>query len=192
MNQYTITPITTNSIGTNVGFLDAPDVFPPLNGFKLTVVPDPGVDILAREFKIGNANNPIMVLNRTGAVNSHTEWPSRFEWVPTTLNQSSTTTVSGFVEFDGIYKVVIEDSDNTINDPNWTPSGATNLVFIHVYMGKNQTTPIQSLVDLIVKLDIDRQDDDPLTQLDTQSARTPGSATGTGVVNNFTITNVNI
>ena len=183
-DSYYINSITTSSINVNGGILDEPNVFPPQNIYKLVAAANPGYDLLAREFKIGLANNPTMHLSKTGEVNSQTQWPSRFEWVITDLNQVASTP-SGFVESNGIYKVVIEDSLNPTNDPNWTLVG--NDINIWIYFGKNETTPIESLTNLNILLDIDRQQADPLTEADTLNLTIPGQP-GT----NFNINTVNI
>tara|TARA_R110002012_G_scaffold238553_3_gene412336 strand:- start:499 stop:1065 length:567 start_codon:yes stop_codon:yes gene_type:complete len=173
-DAYDVTEVTTNNflVGGN-GILDAPNVFPPDNLYKLLISPRPGYDLSANEFKIGLSNVPAMKLARDNAPNSQTKWPSRFEWRMEDLNQPASTP-SGVMEFDGIYKVVIEDSTNPNNLPSWSNPGVGNFINVWIYFGENETTPADSLNNLIIDLDIDRQVSDPLTQADTTSLLAPG------------------
>ena len=174
-NEYTVAPITSQAIPTSsTGLLDNVGSFP--TTYKLVITSDPGVDILAREFKVGLGSIP-MHLSYNGEASSHTEWPSKFQWQMTSLGQPylpGFPTPSGLFEFPAFYKVVFQDSNNLTNDPNWilNPNTTGNQIYVWIYFGKNETTPIDSLVDLSVFIDIDRQEVDPLTESDTLNPAT--------------------
>ena len=192
-NDYTVTPITSAPILiSSTGILDNTTIFP--SAQKLVIIPNSGVDILAREFKVGHGTIP-MSLSYHGEVNSHTQWPSKFQWH---MGQSSSLnpqpeipgfpTPSGLAEWPVFYKIVFQDSNNLTNNPNWilNPNTSNNQVFVRIYFGKNETTLIDSSVDLSVSIDIDRQEIDPLTEADTLNPATSGSNIPTNI-NSFTI-----
>ena len=161
-NEYTVAPITSQAIPTSsTGLLDNAGSFP--TTYKLVITPDPGVDILAKEFKVGLGSIP-MSLSYNGDTNSHTEWPSKFQWQMTHLGQPSPAgfpTTSGLMEFPAFYKVVFQDSNNLTNDPNWilNPNTTGNQIYVWIYFGKNETTPISSLTNMNIDIDLDYHPD---------------------------------
>ena len=171
-NIYTIDTIITNPIPTS-GLLDNTTSFPSTNRYKLTFTPKPGYTIQAAQFRNGGITmasaieHPDFELSYFGTTNSHTQWPSRFQWVMPGLGDADTTTVSGQKESAGIYKIVVEDSTNPTNSPNWgVTQGGGNQVYMWVYFGKNEITPINSLSDIDILLDLDYHPD-PLLLNDT-------------------------
>lgn len=161
-NIYTIDTITTTNIPQSAGLLDNPAFLPPSNGYFLTITPKVGQDISAKHFKMGTNSIP-MNLSLQGVGDSQTQWPSKLEW--------SLGTVQSPVP---IYKVVLQDSENLINDPNFT-GGGTNQVFVWIYFGLPAvsamnniagTIPVTSTVNMDYTLDIDH-DIDYITLSDT-------------------------
>ena len=167
-NIYTIDTIITNPIPTS-GLLDSTTSFPPTSGYKLTLTPKPGYDIQAAQFRGGGISivsplfaigHPDYELSYFGTVNSHTQWPSKFQWVMPGLGDADPTTTSGQKESSGIYKIVVQDSTNPTNDVNWEiVQNPGNKVFMWIYFGKNETTPINSLSDIDIFLDLDYHPD---------------------------------
>ena len=185
-NPYTTQAITTNSIPTSGGgILDNPSIFPPENGYRMLIKPKPGNQIQAAQFKsvkrIG-INSVLFDLSLQDDTNSQTKWPSRFELTTPGLGEVDSTTLSGFKDFEGFYKVVFEDSTNPTNDVNWDiiSVGNSNQVYMWVYFGKNETTAMDSLSSITIDLDIDAHPD-VFTLSDT-----------TGVAPTPVITNFNI
>jgi hypothetical protein len=174
-NIYTIDTVATSPIPTS-GLLVNTNSFPPSSGYKLTLTPKPGYDIQAAQFRGGGISivsplfatgSPIYELSLFGTTNSHTQWPSRFQWVMPGLGDADPTTASGQKESSGIYKIVVEDSTNPTNSPNWgIAQGGGNKVYMWIYFGKNETTPINSLSDIDIFLDLDYHPD-PLLLNDT-------------------------
>jgi len=171
-NIYNIDTVITSPIPTS-GLLDNTNSFPPTNGYKLTLTPKPGHTIQASQFRNGGITmlsaigHPDYELSYFGTTNSHTQWPSRFQWVMPGLGDVDSTTASGQKEFPGIYKIVVQDSTNPTNDVNWgiAQSGG-NKVYMWIYFGKNEITPIGSLSDIDIFLDLDYHPD-PLLLNDT-------------------------
>ena len=183
-NNYTITSITSIPEITT-SFLDNTAFFP--STYKLVITPNPGINILAREFKINNNTTPTR-LSYNGETNSHTEWPSKFQWQMESLGTLDPNTPSGLVEFPTFYKVVFQDSKNRNNDPAWILNqNPGNQVFVWIYFGKNEVTPVDSLVDLSVSIDIDRQEIDPLTEADTLDPTNLPSGGPLTIINSFNI-----
>jgi len=177
-NIYTIDQITTTGIPQSIGLLDNPTTFPPSNGYYLTITPMPGEIIAAKFFRMGASSIPMNLNLQDATANSQTQWPSKIEWI-----FPAVTTLLP------IYKVVLQDSDNLINDPNFQAS-EDNLVYIWIYFGTGNgnlpgTVPITSTVNLDYTLDID-YDPDPLTLNDTLIS-TPGSLGGSPIITNSTI-----
>ena len=188
MTDYTINLITSRvELATNL--LDDTVSFP--SAYKLVITPNPGVNLLAREFKIGTKNFP-MRLSYNGDVNSHTEWPSKFQWVMDDLGNTDTSNISGLAEFPTFYKIVFQDSNNLTNDSNWilNPDTDGNQIYVWIYFGKNETTCIDPLQqgppNPKIDLDINRQKDSPLTEADTLDPITSGSNIPTNI-NSFNI-----
>ena len=187
-NIYTIDTVTTSPIPTS-GLLDATTSFPPTSGYKLTLTPKPGYTIQAAQFRNGGITmvsaigHPDYELSYFGATNSHTQWPSRFQWVMPGLGDADPTTVSGQKESTGIYKIVIEDSTNPTNSVNWeVVQNPGNKVFMWIYFGKNEIAPINSLYNIDLLLDLDYHPD-PLVLSETINV----IAAPTPVINNFNI-----
>ena len=134
-NTYTI-----NTTGLESTVLDRTLSFPPTSKYKLIITPDPGETIQAAQYS-GDG----MVFSYEGDANSHTKWPSRFQWTMPNLGESDNT-LSGLKEFSTFYKIVFEDSTNSYNDPNWIVS-EDNRVFVWIYFGANETTPIHNLTN---------------------------------------------
>jgi len=180
-NIYTVTQVTTTPIDASAGLLDDGGVFPPDSGYRLVINSDLGADIAANQFRVGMSSIP-MEVNPQGNSNSNTDWPSTMEWIYTDIDTLDPNTLSGYFEFPAFYKVVFRDSENLNNDPNYLGS-STNQVYVWIYFGKNRTTPIASLVDLAVALDIDF-DPDPITLSESLPLSTTGN---TGTITSFTI-----
>ena len=183
-NIYTTDVITTNPISTS-GILDNSSSFPPVNAYKMIFTPKPGEQIQSAQFrKVSYPNNTGFDLSLFGTTNSHTEWPSRFQLTAPGLGDIDPTTTSGYKEFNGIYKVVFEDSTNPTNDTNWDFGvvGNTNKVYMWIYFGKNETTGIDSLSDITIDLDID-YNPDPFTLTET----TTTGPIFTPIINSFNI-----
>ena len=123
-NTYTIN---TEELKSRV--LDKTSSFPPTSKYKLTITPSPGEIIQASQYSVDGT-----IFSYKEDTNSHTKWPSRFQWVMPGLG-------SGLEEFPTFYKVVFEDSTNSYNDPSWI-ADKSNRVFAWIYFGKNETTPI--------------------------------------------------
>jgi len=180
-NSYTVSDVTTQAIPiSSFGLLDSAGVFP--TTYKLVITPDVGADILAREFKVGVGSIP-MALSYNGDTNSHTAWPSKFQWhmggsssINPVPENPSFPTISGLTEWPAFYKIVFQDSNNLTNDPNFaaSPNSAGNEVWVWLYFGKTEITPIHSLVDLSVVIDIDRNVIDPMVEQDTINPTTGG------------------
>ena len=193
-NIYTIDTIITNPIPTS-GLLDSTTSFPPTSGYKLTLTPKPGYDIQAAQFRGGGISivsplfaigHPDYELSYFGTVNSHTQWPSKFQWVMPGLGDADPTTTSGQKESSGIYKIVVEDSTNPTNSPNWgITQGGGNQVYMWVYFGKNEITPINSLSNIDILLDLDYHPD-PLLLSDTVLSGPAGPVIPSNI-NNFNI-----
>jgi hypothetical protein len=183
-NIYTVNQITTPQIVQATGLLNLPNSFPPDSNLYLTIDPLPGEDISAAHFNVSEvlssgATIP-MLLSEQGDPNSQTQWPSRFEWTMSTLGQPAAGTQSGLIEFPAFYKVVLTDSENPTNASNFT-GGGSNKVYVWIYFGRNETTPVQSAVDITVDIDIDYTAD-ALTLSDVTASSVPGSN-----LNNFNI-----
>ena len=167
-NIYTIDTVTTSPMPTS-GPLDNTISFPPSSGYKLTLTSKPGYNIQASQFRGGGISivsplfttgSPIYELSLFGTTNSHTQWPSKFQWVIPGLGDVDSTTASGQKESTGIYKIVVQDSTNPTNDVNWeVVQNPGNKVFMWIYFGKNETTPINSLSDIDIFLDLDYHPD---------------------------------
>jgi hypothetical protein len=84
------------------------------------------------------------------------------------------------MEFPAFYKVVVTDSENPTNALNVNLTG-NNKVYVYIYFGRNETTPVQSTIDMIVDIDIDFSSD-ALTLSDVTGSSAPGSN-----LNNFNI-----
>jgi len=184
-NIYTTDIVTTAPILIVSGFLDNTSSFPPPNAYKMILTPKPGEQIQAAQFrKVSYPSDTGFDLSLFGATNSHTEWPSRFQLTAPGLGNIDITTASGYKEFNGIYKVVFEDSTNPTNDVNWDfgAVGNTNKVYMWIYFGKNETTGIDSLNDITIDLDIDYSPD-PFTLAET----TTTGPTPVPVINSFNI-----
>jgi|TARA_Y100000034_G_scaffold127369_1_gene180062 hypothetical protein len=119
--------------------LDDTSSFPPTSKYKLIITPDPGKIIQAAQYA-----GKEMPISYEGDTNSHTKWPSRFQYNMPGLEL-------GLREFPTFYKIVFEDSTNSYNDPNWIAS-EDNSVFVWIYFGKNETTSAQHLTntDIII------------------------------------------
>ena len=143
--HYLVHPATTEPISVISGILDAPSVFPPQSETKLIIIPEPGADLLARDFVMGNSNGTSWHLNSFYKNNSHTEWPSRFEWEVTNQHISD----------NPFYKVVICDSNNPDNLDNWDENSNGNNVLVWVYFGEDENHTIHSSIDLTAFMDID-------------------------------------
>jgi len=188
-NLYTTDIVTTSPIQTaSGGLLDNPSDFPPSNSYKMQLKPKPGNQIQAARFKhvkrvgIGELS---FNLSLEGINNSQTKWPSRFEFTNPGLGDIDLSTTSGFKEFDSFYKVVFEDSTNPTNDVNWdlTNFGGSNMVYMWIYFGKNDTVGIDSLSNITIDIDID-YDHDPITLSETML---DVGAIATPIINNITI-----
>jgi len=184
-NLYTTDIVLTNPIPINgPGIFDSPSVFPTTNGYKMVFLPIPGEQIQAAQFR--NISHPgfgPLELSPFGGINSLTTWPSRFQHTMKGLGDVDATTTSGFKEFPAFYKVVFEDSTNPNNDVNWELStfGNQNKVYMWVYFGKNQVTPIANSNDISISLDID-SDPDPYALSETLS-----TVTVTPIITSFNI-----
>ena len=180
----TTTPIPTTGLGT--GLLSDPTIFPPSNGYKITITANPGERVQAAQMRNiqHEATTGLMPLSYFNDTNSHTEWPSRFQYTMIHLGQVNTSNASGFEEFPAFYKVVFEDSTNPNNDGNWNINASPgNKVYMWVYFGKNETTPISSLANININIDLDYHPD-PLLLNDTVN---PGTIITTPTINTFTI-----
>ena len=188
-NAYTTSIVTTNPIlTTGSGILDNPSSFPPQSGYKMRFTPKPGNQIRAAQFKsIKNLsiNNVDFNLSLFGSPNSHTEWPSRFQFTAPGLGDVDTTTASGFKEFPSFYKVVFEDTTNPTNDPGWdfNSFGNSNKVQMWIYFGKNETTGMSSLNNIVVNIDVDYH---PVAFTLTETT-TPEGVVSETVINSFNI-----
>ena len=185
-NIYTVNSITTIPIPQSAGLLDAPYAAP-ASGYKLTIDPLPGNDIVAADFRVNEVTTSgtiPMILSTQGASappNSQTSWPSLIEWTMDGLGTPDPYTSSGLAEFPAFYKVVLMDSDNPTNDPNFT-GGGNNKVYVWIYFGHNENKPVQSTSDITVDIDIDFSLD-PVTDADVGY---------TGISGGGNITNFNI
>tara|TARA_R110001583_G_scaffold41921_3_gene133371 strand:- start:2281 stop:2853 length:573 start_codon:yes stop_codon:yes gene_type:complete len=186
-NLYTTDVVTTNPTPINsYGLLDNTSSFPPPNAYKMILTPKPGEIIQAAQFRdikqLGQGGG-IFELSLNGTPNSHTQWPSKIQLVMSGLGDVDITTSSGHKEFPGIYKIVFVDSTNPTNDVNWElVSNPNNIVHMWIYFGKNETTGIDSLNDIIIDLDIDYHTD-PFTLLETTTA----GPTPAPIINSFNI-----
>ena len=176
MNKYTVNTITTIDIPQDFALLDNASFFPPTSNNFLTITPKPGEDIAAKFFRLGAASLP-MNLSLQGVTDSQTEFPSKFEW-------KVDPNVMGLVP---LYKIVLQDSENPTNDPNFT-GGGTNQVYVWIYFGIPGTPPqpITASTNLTYNLDIDF-DDDALTLSDVLPRGAVGSNTSVGTINTITI-----
>ena len=183
-NKYTVDSFTTQPIDQTLGILDHASTFPPPNNYFLTLTPNVGEDIAAVNFRPGTAALP-MTLSLQGVGNSLTEWPSLLEW-----------TVDPVVTPVPIYKIVFQDSENLVNNPNFT-GGGTNQVYVWIYFGLPTVNapgynnlpgqlPITSIVDMDYSLDIDYSID-PVLQSETLPAGAFGSGTSSGNITNSNI-----
>ena len=171
-NIYTVNTLTSLNIPSDTGLLDAKDTFPPQSNNFLTITPNVGQTIMASGFKIGNVGASMeLSLQQVG---SQTQWPSIIEWKVKDVS-------IGSVPF---YKIVFQDSQNIANNINFT-AGNNNRVFVWIYFGTNETTPITSQVDLDAFIDIDFDLNNALTRLDTLPLT--HSDNSTGQINTFTI-----
>jgi len=187
-NIYTVTAATTAGIDPSAGILDNGAAFPPSSGYFLTISPKVGADIAANQFRVGNSAIP-MVINFQGKPDSHTQWPSKIEWIHQQLDVVDTNTTSGFKEFPGYYKVVFQDSENPMNAINFT-GGGSNKVYVWIYFGRNRTTPVVSdpygnVTDFHLPLDIDH-DADIIEQSETLLPNT-NPLTNANTITSFTI-----
>ena len=171
-NIYTVNTLTTINIPTSTGLLDSASDFPPPSNNFLTITPNVGQDIMATGFKIGNAITP-MNMSLFGVGDSQTQWPSKIEWKV----QNPYTSGMPF------YKIVFQDSDNLVNNVNFT-AGGTNQVFVWIYFGVNETVPITSQSNLDIFLDIDFSLD-VITR--TETLPRTHSDNAVGQINTFTI-----
>ena len=126
---------TINTTGLKSRVLDDTSSFPPTSKHKLIITPDIGKIIQAAQYSVRE-----MSFSYEGDTNSHTKWPSKFQWAMSGLE-------SGLKEFPTFYKIVFEDSTNYYSDPNWI-AGENNRVFVWIYFGKNETTPAYELTDI--------------------------------------------
>ena len=163
-NKYTTDIVTTSAIPIiSSGLLDNPSFFPPSNAYKIILTPKPGEMIQASRFRnikqLGQGGGTFE-LSLSGTTNSHTQWPSKFQLATSGLGDVDTTTSSGYKEFPGIYKIVFVDSTNLANDVNWElVSNPNNIVHMWIYFGKNEITPIDSLNNIDLLLDLDYHPD---------------------------------
>ena len=178
-NKYTVDSFTTQPIDQTLGILDHPSVFPPASNYFLTLTPEPGEDIAAINFRPGTSGDP-MTLSLQGVGNSLTQWPSLLEW-----------TVNPVIAPVPIYKIVFQDSENLVNNINFT-GGGTNQVYVWIYFGLPTVNapgysnppgqlPVTSTVDMSYDLDID-YDTDVILQSDTLPAGSFGSNSSSGNV----------
>jgi len=164
-NLYTTQVVTTSPIQmSGSGILDNPSFFPPTSGYRMEFKPKPGNQIQAAQFrhvKRFGTGNIIFDLSLQDHSNSHTKWPSRFEFTTPGFGATDLSTSSGRKEFEGFYKVVFEDSTNPTNDTTWdiTSVGNSNKVYMWIYFGKNETTPMNSLANISIDIDVDYQPD---------------------------------
>jgi len=184
-NKYTVDSFTTQPIDQTLGILDHPSVFPPANNYFLTLTPNAGEDIAAINFRPGTAGLP-MTLSLQDVGDSLTQWPSLLEW-----------TVNPVVAPVPIYKIVFQDSENLVNNINFT-GGGTNQVYVWIYFGLPTINapgygsslpgqfPVTSIVDINHSLDIDYSLD-PVLQSDTLPAGSFGSNTSSGNITNTNI-----
>jgi hypothetical protein len=183
MNIYTTNSITTVDIDINTGILDQPNIFPPLSNYFLTITPNVGEDIAAKFFRCGPGTIPLE-LAMQGDPDSHTQFPSKFEWrMPSNvINQPV-----------AYHKIVLQDSENPTNDPNFT-GGGTNQVYVWIYFGSpilTTTTALEPFIwtqtsNHLTSVDID-YDPDPLTLNDVLQPGSVGSSTSVGTINTITI-----
>ena len=176
MNIYTVNTITTINIPQSIGLLDGPSSFPPASSNFLTITPRPGQDIAAKFFRLGSGSTP-MHLSLQDSPDSHTLFPSKFEW---TIDPN----VSAG---EPLYKIVLQDSENPTNDPNFV-GGGTNQVYVWIYFGTpgNPVEPIISTTNLSYDLDLDF-DPDAITLSDVLPQGSIGSSTFVPTINNITI-----
>ena len=145
-NDYTVEQMITLPLNVVSGLLDDPSIFPPIyDPHKLVLSPNPTEDILARQFSIGDDNGIGWHLTPSSKPNSHTQWPSKFQWEVTSSSQSTTP----------FYKIVVQDSGNLANDLNFMNT-QDNDIWIWVYFGLDENHPITSYTDLVSSIDIDR------------------------------------
>ena len=178
-NKYTVNSFTTQPIDQTLGILDHPSVFPPPSNNFLTITPKAGEDIAAVNFRPGLSAEP-MTLSLQGVGNSLTQWPSLLEW-----------TVNPVLAPIPIYKIVFQDSENLINNINFT-GGGTNKVYVWIYFGLPVINapgfnnlpgqlPVTSTVDMDYSLDIDFSLD-PVLQSETLPPGSFGSNSSSGNV----------
>ena len=131
-NIYTVNIIPIN------GILDSASSFPPTSKYKFTITPDPEKAIQAAQYSVQE-----MLLSYEGDTNSHTKWPSRFQYTAVEKEDSI------------FYKIVLTDSTNPRNDLDWDINDfPENEVYIWVYFGKNETTPIRSSTKLSATINV--------------------------------------
>ena len=187
-NIYTVVPITTPETAQSAGLLNNPANFPPSSNLYLTIEPLPGEIISAANFYpkevLSSGSTIPMILslqgNQLANLNSHTQWPSRFEWSMDGLGNPDSNTQSGFVEFPAFYKVVITDSENPLNTLAFTPT-TSNKVYVWIYFGRNEVMQVTSTFDMVVNLDIDYSSD-PVELNDVTGTNIPSNN-----INNFEI-----
>ena len=183
-NKYTVNSITTQPIDQTLGILDHPSTFPPPSNYFLTLTPKQNEDIAAVNFRPGLSAEP-MTLSLQGVGSSLTQWPSLLEW-----------TVNPVIAPVPIYKIVFQDSENLINNVNFT-GGGTNQVYVWIYFGLPTINapgygnlpgqlPITSTIDMSYSLDIDFSTDSIL-QSETLVSGAFGSTTSGGNVTNSNI-----
>jgi len=181
-NKYTTDIVTTSAIPTSYGLLDNGAIFPPPSMYKMVFTPKPGQEIQAAGFRhVRHIGGSHFNISYSGVAHSHTQWPSRFQLTAPGLGTVDPNTPSGYKEFPGIYKVVFTDSTNPNNVIPFPPP-QNNQVYMWIYFGRNESTGIDDLNDIVIDLDID-YDNDPWT-LSTTSA--PGPVIPTNL-NNFNI-----
>ena len=162
-NSYTINIIPIN------GILDNTSSFPPTSKYKFTITPDLGKTIQAAQYSAEE-----MLLSYEGDTNSHTKWASRFQYTAVEKEDSI------------FYKIVLTDSTNPRNDLNWDINDfPENEVYIWVYFGKNETTPIRSSTKLSATINVNY---DPTTI--TASSETDKSKKGVVNTENVKISTI--
>ena len=131
-------PYTINTTGLKSRVLDDTSSFPPTSKHKLIITPDIGKIIQAAQYSVRE-----MSFSYEGDTNSHTKWASKFQYTATEKEDSI------------FYKIVLTDSTNPRNDLNWDINDfPENEVYIWVYFGKNETTPIRSSTKLSATINV--------------------------------------